>query len=135
MPSGRRRRDGKLDAAGFCRPNVWNHFNFRRPPSGMREPALWADEAEVPALFGTGVSSLEFARRNTVLNFPFPPGEVVRFFRLYHGPVNRAFASLNRAGRLSLQAEMEKLWSTHNLAQGGFTKVDAEWLELVAKPV
>lgn len=102
--------------------------------SGMGGPGLWADEAEVRALFGSGVSSLEFARRNTVLNFPFPPSEVVRFFRLYYGPVNRAFASLDRAGRLSLQAEMEKLWSIHNLAQGGFTKVDAEWLELMAKP-
>jgi SAM-dependent methyltransferase len=102
-------------------------------PSGMREPVLWGDEAEVRVLFGSGVSSVEFARRNAVLNFPFPPGEVVRFFRLYHGPVNRAFASLNRAGRLSLQAEMEELWSTHNVAQGGFTKVDAEWLELVAR--
>jgi SAM-dependent methyltransferase len=102
-------------------------------PSGMREPVLWGDEGEVRALFGTGLSSLEFTRRNAVLNFPFPPSEVVRFFRLYHGPANRAFASLNRAGRLSLQAEMEDLWSTHNVAQGGFTKVDAEWLELVAK--
>lgn len=106
--------------------------SFVAPP-GMREPVLWGDEAEVRALFGAGVSSLEFTRRNTVLNFPFPPSEVVRFFRLYHGPVNRAFASLDRAGRVRLQAEMEELWSAHNVAQGGFTKVDAEWLELVAK--
>jgi SAM-dependent methyltransferase len=106
--------------------------NFVAPP-GMREPVLWGNEADVRALFGTGVSSLEFARRNAVLNFPFPPSEVVHFFRLYHGPTNRAFASLNRTGRLSLQAEMEELWSTHNLAHGGFTKVDAEWLEVVAK--
>ena len=102
-------------------------------PSGMREPVLWGDEAEVCALLGSGVSNLELTRRNTVLNFPFPPSEVVRFFRLYHGPANRAFASLNRAGRLSLQGEMEKLWSLHNVARGGFTKVDAEWLEVVAK--
>jgi len=102
-------------------------------PSGMREPVLWGDEAEVRALFGSGVSSLKFARRNVALNFPFPPSEVVRFFRMYHGPANRAFASLNRAGRMSLQAEMEELWSTHNAAKGGFTKVDAEWLEMVAK--
>jgi SAM-dependent methyltransferase len=106
--------------------------NFVAPP-GMRQPVLWGDEAEVRTLFGSGVSGLEFARRNAVLNFPFPPSEVVRFFRLYHGPANRAFASLNRAGRLSLQAQMEELWSSHNLAQGGFTKVDAEWLEVVAK--
>jgi SAM-dependent methyltransferase len=101
-------------------------------PSGMREPVLWGDETEVRQLLGASVSRMEYTRRNAVLNFPFPPGEVVRFFRLYHGPVNRAFASLNRAGRLSLQGQMEGLWSTHNLAQGGFTKVDAEWLEVIA---
>ena len=102
-------------------------------PAGMREPVLWGDEAVVRALVEPGVSSLAFHRRNAVLNFPFPPSEVVRFFRQYYGPANRAFASVNRAGRLSLDAEMEELWSTHNLAQGGFTRVDAEWLEVVAK--
>ncbi|MGA7410828.1 MAG: class I SAM-dependent methyltransferase [Bryobacteraceae bacterium] len=101
-------------------------------PSGMREPVLWGDESEVRRLLGAGVSRMEFTRRNAVLNFPFPPGEVVRFFRLYHGPANRAFASLNRAGRVRLQAEMEELWSTHNLAKSGFTTVDAEWLEVIA---
>ena len=94
---------------------------------------LWGDEAEVRTLFGAGVSSMEFARRRVALNFPFPPAEVVRFFRLYYGPMNRAFASRNRLGRVSLQAEMEELWTTHNVAQGGLTKVDAEWLELVAR--
>ena len=106
--------------------------NFVAPP-GMREPTLWGDEAEVRALFGAGVCSLGLTRRKAVLNFPFPPAEVVRCFRLYHGPTNRTFASLNRAGRVSLQMEMEELWSAHNLAQGGFTGVDAEWLEVVAK--
>jgi len=101
-------------------------------PSGMPEPVLWGDEATVRERFGADVSNLELTRRNFVLNFPFPPTEVVRFFRLYHGPVNRAFASLNREGRTSLQAEMEELWSTYNLARGGFTKVDAEWLEVIA---
>jgi hypothetical protein len=28
---------------------------------------------------------------------------------------------------------VEELWAAYNVAQGGFTKVDAEWLELVAK--
>jgi len=102
-------------------------------PSGMQEPLLWGDEAIVRGLLGASVSGVEVSRRNTVLNFPFPPSEVVRFFRLCYGPVNRAFASLNRAGRVSLQAEMEELWSTHNLARGGLTKVDAEWLEVMAK--
>ncbi len=27
---------------------------------------------------------------------------------------------------------MDALWSSHNLAHGGFTMVDAEWLEVIA---
>ena len=101
-------------------------------PLGMPAPVLWGDDRTVRERFGAGVSSLQLTRRDTALNYPFPPSEVVRFFRAYHGPTNRAFASLDRARRLSLQREMETLWSSHNLAQGGFTKVDAEWLEVVA---
>jgi SAM-dependent methyltransferase len=101
-------------------------------PSGIPAPVLWGDDRTVRERFGAGVSSLQLTRRDTALNHPFPPSEVVRFFRAYHGPTNRAFASLNRAGRLRLQTEMEALWSSHNLAEGGFTKVDAEWLEVIA---
>jgi len=102
-------------------------------PSGMRPPLLWGDEAHVRELLGAGTTTLMFTRRKTVLEFPFPPGEVVQFFRRYHGPSNRAFASLNRTGRKRLQEELEELWTTHNLAHGGFTKVDAERLEVVAR--
>jgi SAM-dependent methyltransferase len=101
-------------------------------PSRMPEPVLWGDEGTVRERVGAGVTRLDLTRRNFVFNFPFPPSEVVRFFRQYYGPMNRAFASLNRAGRTSLQMEMEELWSTHNQAKGGFTIVDAEWLEVVA---
>jgi SAM-dependent methyltransferase len=101
-------------------------------PSGMPPPVLWGEEAAVRERFGTGVSSMLLTRRQAELSFPFPPSEVVRFFRAHHGPTNRAFASRNRAGRKSLQAELEALWSSHNLARGGFTKVDSEWLEVIA---
>jgi len=99
----------------------------------MPDPGLWGTESNARRLFGTAVSNLRLTRRDAVLDFPFPPSEVVQFFRLSCGPVNRAFASLNRAGRARLQAEMEELWSAHNLTNRGFTKVNAEWLEVVAK--
>ena len=67
-------------------------------PSGMPDPVLWGDEATVRGRFGAGVSSMKLTRRDTAMNFPFPPGEVVRLFRTSHGPTNRAFASLDRAG-------------------------------------
>ena len=101
-------------------------------PPGMPAPVLWGDEGVVRERLGARVSRLRFTRRDIELNFPFPPSEVVRFFRAYHGPTNRAFASLNRPGRRMLQAEMEALWSSHNQAESGFTKVDSEWLEFIA---
>jgi hypothetical protein len=56
----------------------------------------------------------------------------VNFFRLYYGPVNHAFASLDRARRKSLHQELEAVWSAHNRGRDGFTLVAAEYLEVIA---
>jgi ubiquinone/menaquinone biosynthesis C-methylase UbiE len=101
-------------------------------PLGMPSPVLWGDEAIVRERFGSRVSHLSVARRQYAFNYPFPPSDVVHFFRLYYGPTNRAFASLNRMGRKSLYQELETLWSAHNRARNGFTVVEAEYLEMIA---
>jgi SAM-dependent methyltransferase len=99
-------------------------------PSGMPSPLLWGDEEIVRERFGARVHGLTFARRQYTFDYPFPPSEVVNFFRLYYGPVNRAFAWLDRDDRRKLYRELEELWSTHNRARGGFTLVAAEYLEV-----
>ena len=38
-------------------------------------------------------------RRHYSFTYPFPPAEVVEFFRQYYGPTNRAFASLDETPR------------------------------------
>ena len=101
-------------------------------PAGMPPPVLWGDEATVRERFGTHVSHLSLVRRHYTFNYPFPPTDVVNFFRLYYGPMNRTFASLDRAGRKSLHQELETLWSAHNRAQYGITLVEAEFLEVIA---
>ena len=53
------------------------------------------------------------------------------FFRLYYGPVNRAFVSLDESGRRALYRELELLWSAHNRAHGDLTVVEAEYLEVI----
>jgi hypothetical protein len=58
---------------------------------------------------------------------------VVEFFRLYYGPTNRAFASLDPEGAASLQQELETLWSSHNREQNGRTLVDGEYLEVIGR--
>lgn len=99
-------------------------------PSGMPSPTLWGDEATVQARLGTGVSKLRLTRRSYLFSYPFPAEEVVEFFRLYYGPINRAFASLDGSGQDQLRRDLEDLWSTHNRSGQGSTTVFAEYLEV-----
>jgi SAM-dependent methyltransferase len=99
-------------------------------PSGMPSPLLWGDQATVRERLGWGLSELALVRRHFRLRYPFPPSDVVEFFRLYYGPIHRAFTSLDSGGRESLRRELEALWSSHNRAETG-TTVFAEYLEVI----
>ena len=101
-------------------------------PSGMASPVLWGDEAVVRERLAHGVSDLKMTRRQYNFTYPFPPAEVVEFFRQYYGPTNRAFASLDKAVVRHLREELEALWSAHNRAGEELTVVQAEYLEVIA---
>ncbi|MBX3331700.1 MAG: class I SAM-dependent methyltransferase [Nitrospira sp.] len=100
-------------------------------PSGMPSPVLWGDEATVRERLGHGLSELNLTRRQYLFTYPFPPSEVVEVFRLYYGPTNRAFASLNADGQAQLRLDLESLWTTHNRAGADCTTVFAEYLEVI----
>lgn len=101
-------------------------------PSGMPSPLLWGNENVVRERLGQNTSSLTLTRQLYTFNYPFPPAEVVDFFRLYYGPMNRAFASLDGESQKKLHSELEQLWSAHNLAGDELTVVKGEYLEVVA---
>lgn len=100
-------------------------------PSGMPSPVLWGDEATVHERLGTGLSELSMTRRPYTFTYAFPPSEVVELFRLYYGPTNQAFASLEDEGQERLRGELEALWSAHNRAGADCTTVLAEYLEVI----
>lgn len=100
-------------------------------PSGMPSPVLWGDEATVRERLGHGLSELSLTRRQYLFTYPFPPSEVVEFFRLYYGPTNRAFASVDANAQAQLRRELESLWTTHNRAGADCTTVSAEYLEVI----
>jgi hypothetical protein len=102
-------------------------------PAYAPSPLLWGDEAAVEERFGAEVVELNLFRRGLVFRYPFPPRDVVEFFRRGYPPVTRAFASLDVSGRRALYRELESLWSVHNRAQGDFTVVEADYLEVIAK--
>ena len=100
-------------------------------PSGVPSPVLWGDEPTVRERLGKGLSDLNLVRRRYTFSYPFPPSEVVEFFRLYYGPIKQAFASLDADGCERLHQELEALWSSHNRAGMDCTTVFAEYLEVI----
>jgi ubiquinone/menaquinone biosynthesis C-methylase UbiE len=101
-------------------------------PSGMPAPVLWGDEATVRDRLREGIADLKCTLRIYHFDYPFSPDAVVEFYRANYGPMSRAFASLDVNGQETLRSELVRLWSAHNSAVGDATKVDAEYLEVVA---
>ncbi len=100
-------------------------------PSGMPSPVLWGEEAVVRDRFGRGVTDLRLTKHHYAFSYPFPPADVVEFFRLSYGPINQAFAALEGEEREKLRRELEALWAAHNRSEDDCTAVQAEYLEVI----
>jgi ubiquinone/menaquinone biosynthesis C-methylase UbiE len=101
-------------------------------PSGMPSPVLWGDEAVVRERLREGIADLSCTRRIYHFDYPFPPEDVVEFFRTTYGPMSRAFASIDKEAQNKLRRELVHLWAENNVVTGDITRVNAEYLEVVA---
>lgn len=103
------------------------------PPSPlMAPPTKWGDEATVRERLKEGILELQLTRRLYPFRYPFSPAEVVEFYRMYYGPLNRAFAALDVAGQAALRHDLERLWTEHNIDTNGATHCEPEYLEVIA---
>ena len=102
------------------------------PPGGIPSPILWGSEIEVNARLRNGLRSLILTPRTITFEYPFSATETVNLFRQWYGPTVRAFASLDDNGQRALQADLEALWNDNNRATDGTTRVESEYLEVLA---
>jgi ubiquinone/menaquinone biosynthesis C-methylase UbiE len=102
------------------------------PPPGMPSPLQWGVEETVRERLRDGVSSLEAKPQSVVFKFPFTPAEVVEYFRVYYGPTNKAFGSLDESVQAALRQDLEQLWEKNNRATDGTTEVESEYLKVFA---
>ncbi|MEW6126668.1 MAG: class I SAM-dependent methyltransferase [Acidobacteriota bacterium] len=103
------------------------------PPPPMPSPLLWGDEERVQERLRTGFTDLQLNRRELIMDFSMTPAEAVEFFRTWYGPTLRAFAALSEAGQSALRRDLVTLWTEHNRATDGTTRIVAEYLEVVAR--
>jgi SAM-dependent methyltransferase len=123
---------GNWTPDGFVGKMFKAHGRHVPPPAGMPPPVLWGDEATVRERLRESVADLRLTRKMYPFRYPFPPSEVVEFFRTYYGPTNRAFAALDPDGQAALRSDLEQLWSEHNQASDGGTALMGEYLEVAA---
>jgi len=102
------------------------------PPPGMPSPVLWGVEEKVRERFREGISKLETRLQKVTWVFPFSPAEVVEHFRLYYGPAQKAMGTLGEEKGAALRKDLEELYTTHNQATDGTTRVEAEYMEVIA---
>jgi len=99
------------------------------PPAGMPSPILWGTEDAARERFA-GAADIQATKRTLLFTFPFGTDETVEFFRMYYGPTQKAFAALDEDGQDALRKDLETLWTNHNTATDGTTKVESEYLEV-----
>ncbi|MEP7305740.1 MAG: methyltransferase domain-containing protein [Acidobacteriota bacterium] len=122
---------GNWTKEGFVGTMFKTFARFIAPP-GMPAPVLWGDERVVHDRFGASLRSLRLTRVRYRFDYPFPPADVVEFFRENYGPTTRAFASLGDADQAALRADLVNLWVSHNQSSDpARTIVDSEYLEVV----
>jgi SAM-dependent methyltransferase len=117
---------------GFIGDMLRTTVKYVPAPAGVPSPLLWGTEDAVRERLGARVTSLTLTRRLITLEYPFGPEQVVNEFRLWYGPTLRAFAALEEEGRDALRRDLEALWTDNNRAKDGTTRVQSEYLEVVA---
>jgi len=117
---------------GFVGEMLKTTVRYAPPPAEIPSPLLWGTEAAVQSRLEHGVHSLTFTRRVITFEYPLGPADVANYFRLWYGPTLRAFAALDGANRDGLRRDLEAIWTDHNRATDGTTRVQSEYLEVRA---
>lgn len=100
------------------------------PPAGLVSPVMWGSEEYLRQLFGDATVSIRAQPK--IFNFRYASAaHMIQVFRDYYGPVHKAFAALDPAGRLALEQDLTTLIEGANTAGDNSLVVPAEYLEAV----
>jgi ubiquinone/menaquinone biosynthesis C-methylase UbiE len=130
------RPDGRIAMANWTPTSFIGEMlrttsRYAPPAAGVPSPLLWGTEQCVRERLGDGLSALTLTRRIITFEFALDPAGVVNEFIQWYGPTLRVFASLDEMAKAGLRRELETLWTDHNRADDGTTRVQSEYLEVM----
>ena len=104
---------------------------YAPPPPGLRSPLEWGTPARLRELLGPGILSLSVTPRTHVFRYR-SARHWLDAFRAQYGPVLKAFAALDPAGRDQLDAELIALATSNDTSTASGLRIPSEYLEVVA---
>jgi len=100
------------------------------PPSGAKSPALWGTRAALEEMFGAQSRSIKAEPR--LFNFRYrSPEHFLDVFRMFYGPVLKAFAALDTTSQQNLRNDLHALIVRMNKSGDTTMVVPSEYLEVV----
>jgi len=122
------------DPAGFTGLMFKMGSKHVPPNPDIPPPVLWGDDATVRARLAESFTNIQTQLIPVDFDLPFAPAGVVDFFRKYFGPTQVAFSRLDPAGQAAFAADLETLWSSHNVSPtpATHTLVKNQYLEVTA---
>lgn len=100
------------------------------PPAGVPSPLLWGTDDQLEALLGADCD-LEVTRRHFAFRFR-SANDYFETFKDYYGPLVKAWAAQDDAGKASLRSALVALADEYNRSTAGGLVVDSEYVEVVA---
>jgi ubiquinone/menaquinone biosynthesis C-methylase UbiE len=101
-----------------------------KPPPGTKSPALWGTPSRIIELFGAQAASIHSEPRHFVFRYRSAE-HWLDVFRTFYGPLFKAFAALDDAGKMALEQEIKALIARFNRTSDGTVVVPGEYLEIV----
>jgi ubiquinone/menaquinone biosynthesis C-methylase UbiE len=100
------------------------------PPAGLKSPALWGTRDRLGELFPGAAATVAAAPRSYVFRYQ-SPRHWLDLWRSVYGPLQKAFGTLDDAGRERLATDLLALIDRGNAADDGTMVVPSEYLEAV----
>jgi ubiquinone/menaquinone biosynthesis C-methylase UbiE len=99
------------------------------PPAGVPSPLAWGTEARLRALFGEA-AQVDIARRQFTFRYRSSQ-EFFETFKTCYGPIERAWTSLDEAGRASLEEQLVAYATAANRRTDGILAAPSDYVEVV----
>lgn len=102
------------------------------PPQGLQSPSRWGVPMHLAEWFSDSATRIHVEPKTFVFRYRSPE-HWLEVFRTWYGPVLKAFASLDRAGQLSLEADVLGLIARFNQSGDGTAVIPAEYIEVTVE--